>query len=166
MIAIGAEAAAATAILAGPASEESATLSPDGRWLAYQSNETGEFEIYVRPFPDLEASRRQVSTNGGTRPRWSRSGRELFYYVSGGGTGGLMAVAVNSDASFRAGPPQRLIEGDYQAPNQGRQVYDVSLDDQRFLMIKGLDTADAEAAPQIVVVQNWFEELKRLVPTD
>jgi serine/threonine-protein kinase len=166
MISIGEEVSAGTPILAGPASEEGAMLSPDGRWLAYQSNESGEWQIYVRPFPDLERGRWQVSTNEGTRPRWSRSGRELFYYFTTGRTGGLMAVTVTTDPGFRAGTPRRLFEGDYQAPNQGRHVYDVSLDDQRFLMIKGLETVDDEEAPQIVVVENWFEELERLVPTE
>ena len=70
-------------LLHSAASDESnGEVSPDGRWLAYQSNESGREEVYVRPFPNVETARRQVSTGGGTRPLWSRNGRELFYYVA------------------------------------------------------------------------------------
>jgi serine/threonine-protein kinase len=166
MVSIGGETKAGTIVLGGPASEENSTLSPDGRWLAYQSNESGRLEIYVRPFPDVEGGRRQVSTDGGSRPRWSRSGDELFYYFGDGLTGGLMAVAVETEPGFSFGTPERLFQGGYEAPNQFRQVYDVSLDGQRFLMIKRAQVDTAGLPPQIIVVQNWLEELKRLVPVD
>jgi serine/threonine-protein kinase len=154
------------AIISTPASEENATLSPDGRWLAYQSDESGRNEIYVRPFPEVESGRWQVSTGGGIAPRWSRNGLELFYYYNDGRSGRLMAVDVDTSTVFRPGAPRLLFEGPDLAPQQGRQIFDVSLDDQRFLMIKRAETSDADAPEsQLIVVQNWFEELKRLAPT-
>jgi serine/threonine-protein kinase len=150
--------------LNGPSNENNPAVSPDGRWLAYESDESGQFEVYVRPFPKISTGRWQISTGGGTRPRWSRNGRELFYYVGVGAKGTLMAVSVESGSSFRAGVPELLFQGSYPAPNTGRGLYDVSLDGRRFLMIKG---GDAESAPQnLTVVLNWTEELKRLVPTN
>ena len=138
-------------------------ISPDGRWLAYQSDESGRDEIYVRPFPDADRGRWQISTGGGNRPLWARSGRELFYLAPGVA---MMSVSVEGGSTFRAGNPARLFEGRYSMPvtTSGR-TYDVSPDGQRFLMIKVGDGPDQTAAPpSIVVVQNWFEELKRLVP--
>ena len=140
--------------------ENNPELSPDGRWLAYQSNESGRSEIYVRPFPDVDARRWQISTAGGTRPLWSRDGRELFYLV---GSGTIMAVPVEMTQTFAAGRPEIVVEGDYAAVGVGR-AYDVSPDGRRFLMVKNVD-AGGEAPPaQIVLVQHWFEELKALVP--
>ena len=109
-------------------------ISPDGRWVAYQSNESGQDEIYVRPFPDADRGRWQMSTGGGTRPLWARSGKELFYL---GPSGAVMSVAVEGGSTFRAGNPTRLFEGRYFAARicSGR-TYDVSPDGQRFLMIK------------------------------
>jgi serine/threonine-protein kinase len=164
VVSIGGGASPGTVVLGGPASEENATLSPDGHWLAYQSNESGQIEVYVRPFPDVEGGRWQISTGGGNRPRWSRSGDELFYYF-GDSLTGLMAMAVETESGFRAGTPQRLFQGSYEAPQQFRQAYDVSPDDQRFIMIKRVEVDYADQ-PQIIVVQNWLEELERLVPVD
>jgi serine/threonine-protein kinase len=152
-------------LLNGPSNESNATVSPDGRWLAYESDESGRIEIYVRPFPKVDTGLWQVSAGGGTRPHWSRDGRELFFYVAVGTTrGALMAVAVESGPSFRAGVPKRLFEGSYPAPNSGRGLYDVSRDGRRFLMIKGEET---DSTPKnLTVVLNWPEELKRLVPVN
>ncbi len=148
-------------ILQTPFDEENAEVSPDGRWLAYQSNESGREEIYVRPFPDVGSGRWQVSTGGGTRPLWARSGRELFYYVP---PGTIVAVPIEAGSAFAAGTPRPLSTGDYLAPTASRQ-YDVSPDGQRFLMIKAAP-GEAAAPPQLIVVQNWLEELKRLVPAN
>jgi Tol biopolymer transport system component len=139
-------------------------ISPDGRWVAYLSNESGQEEIYVRPFPDADRSRWQISTGGGTRPLWARSGKEIFYL---GPSGAMMSASVEGGSTFRAGSSTRLFEGSYVlAANPSGRTYDVSPDGQRFLMIKVGDGSDQTAAPaNIVVVQNWFEELKRLVPT-
>jgi len=138
-------------------------ISPDGRWLAYQSNESGRDEIFVQPFPDVGGGRWQISTGvGGTRPLWARSGRELFYLTP---TGVLMRVPIEPTASFAAGTPAKLLDGRYHFEEPGR-TYDVSPDGRRFLMIKSGDGSDKTAAPaNLIVVQNWVEELKRLVPS-
>jgi serine/threonine-protein kinase len=149
------------ALLATPFSESNGELSSDGRWLAYQSNESGQDEIYVRPFPDVNAGRWQVSTGGGSRPLWARDGRELFYLA---GDGRLTGVAVEtSNSTFTTGNPVRLLERAYLSPAPGR-TYDVSPDGQRFLMIKEVGSDEGGATSELVVVLNWFEELKRLVP--
>jgi serine/threonine-protein kinase len=144
---------------------ENGAISPDGRWLAYQVLESGRYEIYVRPFPDVESGRWQVSTDGGMRPQWRDDGRELFFLRLDGPNVSLLSVAVEPGASFRAGNPQLLVQGPYRIPQGGRNNYDATADGARFLMIK--DALDPDAAPtKIVIVQNWFEELRRLVPTE
>jgi serine/threonine-protein kinase len=109
-------------------------ISPDGRWVVYQSNESGHYEIYVRPFPDANSGRWQISTGGGTRPVWARSGKELFYLAL---SGAVMSASVEGGSTFRSGRPARLFEGRYfmTAATVGR-TYDVSPDGQRFLMIR------------------------------
>ena len=148
-------------LLVEPYSESNGVVSPDGRWLAYQSNESGRDEIYVRPFPDVNSGRWQVSATGGTRPLWSRDGRELFYFLP---PGIIMSAPIEPGSTFAAGTPAAVVKGNYLAPQTGR-MYDVSPDGQRFLLIKG-SRAEGEAPPppQLIVVQNWLEELKRLVP--
>lgn len=131
--------------------------------MAYASNESGRFEIYLRPFPKVDASRRQVSTGGGTRPLWSRDGRELFYHVA---PDTIMAVPVRLGDDITLGKPQTVAKGPYAvAVNTGRH-YDVSPDGQRFLLLKDVAQAGTAkpVAPEIHVVLNWTEELKRLVP--
>jgi Tol biopolymer transport system component len=137
-------------------------VSPDGRYLAYQSAESGRVEVYVRPFPQVERGRWQVSREGGTNPVWAQNGRELFY-LDGSKT--LTAVPVQlSGSTFSSGAPAKLFAAKFWSGYPARQ-YDVSHDGQRFLMIKD-GGADATAAPaSIIVVQHWVEELKRLVPT-
>ncbi len=145
--------------------ERSAALSPDGRWMAYQSNESGQFEVYVRPFPDVNGGRWQVSSGGGGWPLWSPAGRELFY----AGSEGMMAVPVETEPTFTQGTVDLLFDlGPYSKPSElpNRRI-DISPEKERFLMLKtsgGLDeTAETRS---IIIVQNWFEELKRLVPTN
>ncbi len=140
--------------------ERNAQISPDGRWLAYESDESGRFEIYVRPFPNLEGGRWQVSTNGGTQAAWARSGRELFYRNGAA----MMGVPVRTEAGFVAGSPTQLFQGQFAGTLGGRN-YDVSPDGQRFLMLKEVKPEDAKAARRdsLIVVTNWVEELKRLV---
>jgi serine/threonine-protein kinase len=141
-------------------------ISPDGRWMAYQSNESGKDEIYVRPFPDADRGRWQVSAGGGTRPLWARSGKELFYV---GPSGAVMSASVEGGSTFRASNPTRLFEGHYlMSAAIGSRTYDVSPDGRRFLMIKPVDGGEflPTAAPtSLIIVQNWTEELRRLVPT-
>ena len=146
-------------------SERSGEISPDGRWLAYESNESGQREIYVRPFPDIDTGRWQVSTGGGNHPVWARSGEELFYLAP---DVAVMRVAVEGAATFRAGTPTRLFQGPYLGPGAGRgfRTYDVSPDGQRFLMIKEGTPEESGAPPSLILVQNWTEELKRLVPAN
>ena len=145
--------------------ERNGEISPDGRWLAYQSNESGQEEIYVRPFPDVDAGRWPVSTGGGSRPLWARSGEELFYLAL---DGAVMRVSVESAATFRAETPTRLFQGPYFAsvPEYAFRTYDVSPDGQRFLMIKEGTTVTVRSRAGFTVVENWFEELRRLVPTN
>jgi eukaryotic-like serine/threonine-protein kinase len=149
-----------------PSDEPSAEISPDGRYLAYESNQSGRSEIYVQPFP--ESGRRElVSTDGGSQPVWARSGRELFYRAPGlGRTMRMMAVEVSLGDSFTAGSPRILWEamsGRYPAGTGGR-TYDVVPDGRRFLMIRQRDAAPQPPITHVVLVQNWLEELKRLVP--
>jgi serine/threonine-protein kinase len=154
-----------TPLVQSPFTERNGIVSPDGRWLAYEANDSGRFEISVRPFPDVNSGHWQVSTGGGTRPLWARSGQELVYVSP---TGALMRMGVERASSWAATTPTMLVkEGYFTTPggNPGR-TYDVSPDSQRFLMIKEGGGSDQTAAPsQIIVVQHWTEELKRLVPT-
>jgi serine/threonine-protein kinase len=142
-----------------PFTEGAPRFSPDGRWLAYVSDESGRFEIYVQPYPG-PGGKWQISTEGGTEPMWNPNGRELFYRSGDK----MMAVEIATQPGFAAGKPRMLFEGQYQPTPGTFPNYDVSPDGQRFLMLK--PTEQAQAAPtQINVVLNWFEELKQKVPT-
>jgi len=148
-------------LIHSPANELWAEVSPDGRWVAYDSDESGQFEVYVRPFPDAyQGSRWQVSAAGGRQPVWSRDGRELFYRDF---TGAMMDVPVAAGPGFSPGRPLRLFEGTGYtgagAQGSGR-TYDVSPDGRRFLMVH---SGELNTSP-LVVVLNWFEELERLAP--
>ena len=139
-------------------------VSPDGRWLAYESNSSGSFEIYVQPFPNVGGGQRQVSTAGGRQPLWARSGKELFYV---GSDAALLSAPVEaSGTTWNNGTPIKILEGRYVSGGGtlGR-TYDVSPDGQRFLKIKAAGTGASAAPPALIVVQHWDEELKRLVPT-
>ena len=145
-------------LLQTPFTEDNGEISPDGRWLAYQSNESGRFEISVRPFPNVDGGRWTISTSGGTHPLWARRGTELFYLD---GTGAMTRVPIQTAPTFSAGTPTTLFDTRYVTRGTGR-AYDVSPDGQRFLMIKA---AGGEQAPSMVVVVNWLEELKAKLPT-
>ena len=143
------------------ADEGSPSISPDGAWIAYSSDQTGEGEIYVERFPEL-GERQQVSTDGGVGPLWSPNGHELYYRRGDA----MMAVPVEQGPPLTLGVPTVLFEGGYhQRPRPGRR-YDISPDSTRFLMMKDETTGDESAPVQIRIVFNWFEELKQLVPTD
>jgi serine/threonine-protein kinase len=152
-------------LLQTPFEERNGVISPDGRWLAYESDSSGRFEIYVRPFPNVSDGQWLISTAGGTRPRWARNGRELFYLAP---DGALTAVRVDArDTTWSAGRPAKILEGRYFSGGARLgTTYDISPDGQRFLMIKQADSGQTAPPPQIVVVKNWFEELKRLVPAN
>jgi Tol biopolymer transport system component len=133
-----------------------AQLSPDGRWIAYASNETGAMEIYVSPFLS-GTGKWQVSTGGGQEPRWRQDGKELFYLSA---DGKMMAVAVTTGASFKPGSPVALFQTHRRQPLSALDVfsYDVSGDGQRFLIATKVD--EANAAP-LSIILNWTSEMER-----
>jgi eukaryotic-like serine/threonine-protein kinase len=139
-------------------SESVPRFSPDGRWLAYISDESGRYEIYVQPYPG-PGGKWLISTEGGTEPVWNPNGRELFYRSGDK----MMSVEVTTQPSFAAGKPRMLFGGRYEAAPLTNPNYAVSADGQRFLMLKPAEHAE-DAPTQINVVLNWFEELNRLVP--
>jgi eukaryotic-like serine/threonine-protein kinase len=132
-------------------------VSRDGRWLAYQSDESDRFEIYVRPYPNVEAGRWQISTTGGTSPRWSPDGRELYYVDQTG----LVSVPVEPGAAFKAGRPHRLFAVKAFGGRLGAD-YEVAPDNSRFLFILDEPSTTARAV-ELVYVQHWVEELKQRV---
>jgi serine/threonine-protein kinase len=135
-------------------------ISPDGRWLAYQSTESGNMEVYVRPFPNVSAGRRQVSVGGGFAPLWSKDGGEIFYRSATN----LMAVAVQTSPRFEAGTPTVLFGlGDYVLAGPRGLRYDVA-PDGRFLLLK--DERGNTPSAHLVLVQHWFDELRRAVSTN
>ncbi len=143
--------------------ESDPAISPDGRWLAYASNESGRLEVYVRPYPS-GAGRWQVSDNGGGFPRWAGNGRELFYRVNDG----LMAASIEAVGdSLRTGKPSRLFTGAFRGGVTGISIggntfadYDVSADGQRFVMFPASD-ADSTSRGIVTLVTPWFDELTR-----
>ncbi len=151
-------------LLHGAYDEQNAELSPGGRWLAYQSNESGRWEIYVRPFPNVDGGKWQISNAGGRMPLWSRDGRELFF-LSLQVPGELMVVSVETGSAFDYARPRALLAWPYVSRNQPR-TYAVSPDGQRFLVLKPVrtDTDIETSVPTVNVVLNWFEELKERAP--
>jgi serine/threonine-protein kinase len=154
------------AVIETAANEITPEFSPDGKWLAYASNESGRHEVYVQPYPG-PGERHQVSTNGGEQPAWSGTGRELFYVqgglFSGRGVTKLMSVKVATAPAFVAGTPQAVFENPDLMISWGRS-YDVASDGRRFLLTLNKQAPTDLAPAQMVFVQHWFEELKRLVP--
>jgi serine/threonine-protein kinase len=141
-----------------PFSETGPVFSPDGHWLAYRSNESGRYEIYVQPYPSTGA-KWQISTEGGEEAVWASSGGELFYRSGDK----MMAIDITTEPTFTHGIPQLLFEEQFVRYGP-RALYDVAPDGQRFLMIK--EGEQQLRVTQLNVVLNWFEELKRLVPTN
>jgi serine/threonine-protein kinase len=142
-----------------PSFEFNADLSPNGRYLAYQSNESGPFHIIVRPFPRLDEGRWTISTGGGSSPIWSRDGKELFYHDE---ADRMVAVPVDtSGLTFTWGSARTLFDIKA-ATTVPERSSDVSLDGQRFLFVKEETSAQT---PEIVVVLDWLEELKARVPS-
>lgn len=145
-------------LAATAANERSPRISPNGRWLAYASNESGRDEVYVQPFP--EPGRKEIiSTNGGREPVWSPDGTELFYRRGDE----LLVVAVDAEREFRADTPRALFTARFAVPAGGlNQNYDVHPDGERFVFVQ----RDENVPRELRVVQNWFEELERLFPPD
>lgn len=143
-------------LLATKHGEYNPVFSPNGRWLAYASNASGGSEVYLRPYPGTGRGF-PVSTDGGIGPIWSRDGRELFY-MSGNK---MMAVQIGPDPNAPIGTPEELFDliGRWSTAGNAGKTYDIS-ESGRFLMLKRIEDTD----DQLICVQNWFEELKRIAP--
>lgn len=141
-------------VLQTPSTEGSGQISPDGHWLAYSSNLSGQQEIYLRRFPvDANDPAWQISIGGGQQPKWSRDGREIFYW----GATEIMAVEIETGSEVLAQPPEALFSHEAYRYNSGVN-YDLSRSDGRFLFVKH-PTADQTAIEKIVVVQNWLDDV-------
>ena len=143
--------------------EQGPSLSPDGRWIAYTSDETGSDEVYVRPFPDVNTTRIRISTQGGLRPQWAHSGRELFYVDS---NRTMVSISVETEPAFRVVGREELFQlGQTYLAGGNTDFYDIALDDQQFLMGRAFLAGDGGTDTRaLVLVQNLFEELKERVP--
>jgi len=148
---------AATPLLTSPVFDESAlALSPDGHWMAYESNETGSTEVYLRPFPQVDAGKQQVSVRGGQAPIWARNGSELFYVSA---NREMMVVPVAGGASVQLGQPRilfRLPEGLYPLAGENYTPFDIT-PDGHFLMARLAQRG--EAVHPVIVTEHWFQEL-------
>jgi serine/threonine-protein kinase len=163
--------ASVTPLIHSSFAENNAEISPDGKWIAYQSNESGRNEVYVRPFPYVEGGKTLVSNKGGTRPVWARDGRELFYLMGASPDRvSLVRVPLQPGRTFSAGTPAVLFEGAYFAslsPAARGRTYDVMPDGRRFVMVKDVTASPAgapEPAEPFVAILNWFDELRRVAP--
>ncbi len=146
------------------ATEMQAKLSPDGRWMAYTSNESSRGEVYVRPFPEVDTGKWQVSTSGGSSPLWSPDGRELFYLTD---DNSVMVVSVETEPTLSFGTPKSLFRSTCVGSTVGGGTpWDISPDGKRFLMMKEPPPARSAAAGprRINIVLNWTEELKQRAP--
>jgi eukaryotic-like serine/threonine-protein kinase len=132
-----------------------AVISPNGRWMAYGSNESHQNEVYVRPFPAVDSARWTISVSGGAEPMWSRSGRELFFRTP---SGDMMAVPIAAGTAFQAGTPAKLFTARHLLADDRHHTYDVSLNDQQFIMVRN----SQKNAQTLGVVVNWGAEIKRL----
>lgn len=144
-----------TRFLNSEANERTGRFSPDGNWLAYVSDETGEYQVYVVPYPG-PGPKLAISIAGGLSPIWSPNGSELFFRNGGK----VMSAAVTRDPEIRFAAPVELFEGPYALDLMGHQRWDVAPDGKRFLMV------ESDADFRLVIVQSWFEELERLAPTN
>jgi serine/threonine protein kinase/Tol biopolymer transport system component len=148
-------------------------LSPNGRWLAYHSTESGSTEVWIRSFPEINDKKQLISSNGGMAPVWSSTGDELYYLTSGTGNrgrplrlplGAMMAVRIETEPELSIGDAEELFSlRDYVFPDALGRKYDVT-PDGRFLMIKDPSGGATVAPTQMVLIQNWFQELRERVP--
>ena len=141
--------------------ERNAVISDDGRWLAYDSDETGRREVYVRPFPDVHSGRWQVSTEGGSWPLWNPAGGELLYR----GPDGVMALRFDDEPTFTPGALTELFDWGFIGGGPRRMA--ISRDGEQFLLLKDSEQSESGNArrPQITVILNWFQELTERVPS-
>jgi serine/threonine-protein kinase len=146
-------------LVASDFTELAPAFSPDGRWMAYTSNEPGQSEVFVVPFPNVSDARWAVSVGGGREPQWSRDGRELFYRA---GNGDLVAVPVRTETVFASGTPTVLFSSSGYWSGTFHRQYDVTPDGGRFLFIRRVG---ASHQSRMILVQNFLEEVRRLVPS-
>jgi len=143
-----------------PAFELAPAFSPDGRWLAYASNETGNYEVYVRPFPG-PGDKWQISTGGGTFPKWSRNGKELFYRTPDGKI--MVTAYTDTPDSFHADKPQLWSPGQFTIL-EGNLSFDLHPDGKRFAVLKAPTTGDTSPVNKVSFIFNFFDELRSKVP--
>jgi hypothetical protein len=141
-------------LLTTAADEKALALSPDGRWLAYTSNESGTNEIYVRPFPETSTAKWQVSTAGGAEPAWSSNGRELLYI---NGKAEMVSADIAPGPTFSVGRQHPLFSVSQLARPGPVPAFSLSPDDKRFLMVREGETA---VQSELIVAENWVQELK------
>ena len=161
-LSLGANPAASPLVQTDEADEEPA-VSPDGRWLAYTGKDAAGANVFVRPYPQVDAGRFQISTADGDSPLWSRDGKQLFYISRGR----AMSVPIETAPAFRAGSPAVMFDLPpfYTSSLRTRRQWDIAPDGERFLIMNPGDPATGEhSQSRLVVVLNWYEELKRLVP--
>ena len=147
-------------LLHGEFDERLGEVSPDGHWIAYESDESGQIEIFLRPFPDVGARREKISIDGGRYPRWGRQGSGELFYVDLDGA--MMAASVQLSPSLELGRVTKLFDGVRPPSFVSGNPYDISPVDGRFLVVANV-AAPGESTT-ISVVLNWFEELRELVP--
>ncbi len=147
-----------TPLLNSRAAESGPAFSPDGRWLAYDSNETGRTEVYVFPVSG-RGGKTQISNQGGADPLWAKDGSQLFYFWGDG----IWVVDTRTEGGFSSGKPRLLFEQPGFQKDLRAGDWDLSLDGQRFLMVK-FEDRKPQPVTELILVQNWFGELKRLVP--
>ena len=140
-------------LVATPAREFTPALSPDGKWLAYSSNESGTFEVYVRPFPNAASARWQLSTAGGSEPQWAHNGRELFYRS---GNNDLIVAEIKTSPSFQIGAQRALFSLASFLPLGPVPTFAVAPNDSRFLFMRQPVAAQAN---ELIVTENWLGEL-------
>ena len=141
--------------------ETEASFSPDGRWLAYVSNESGHFESYVRPFPG-PGGKWQVSIGGGNYPKWSRNGKELFYETPGSRI--MVVTYTASGDSFHADKPQLWSPSQFTERGAGNNNFDLPPDGKRFAVLKAPGTEQTAAVNHVSFIFNFFDEISRKVP--
>jgi len=141
--------------LNGPSDERQAMFSPDGRWLAYQSDESGQSQVYVRPFPGPGGRVQQVSTAGGSLPRWSRTGNKLFFASDDQAI--MVASYVVQGDMFRSDKPRVWAKGPF-------TTYDIHPDGERVAIVRPVESPASAKSNQLAFVFNFFEDIRRVVP--
>jgi serine/threonine-protein kinase len=144
-------------LLASRFTEKNPAVSPEGKWLAYASNESGRDEVYVRPFPNTNDGRWQISTAGGAQPRWSPDGRTLYFLDP---TSRMIAVGVTTGALFAVGESKPLFDASGFTLEAFHQAYDLTPDGRFFLFLAPRRTADGSATPHLVRVDHWFRDIE------